>query len=146
MRPSGENSYITTRAINPSRVLRAAEDDSAGAVVLFIGTVRSPNEGHAIEKLEYQAYREMAEKRMQKIESEARSRWPLKKVVMVHREGELRVGDVSVAVAVSAEHRAEAYEACRYAIEEIKHKLPIWKRERISGGKRVWVEGVPISE
>jgi len=89
-------------------------------------------------------YRGMAERRMQEIEDRVRKKWPVVKIAMVHRYGPLKVGEVSVAVAVSCEHRAEAFEACRYAIDTIKGTLPMWKKERLRGGTQVWVKGTPI--
>jgi molybdopterin synthase catalytic subunit len=134
---------ITRRRIDPGAVLAQVADPGAGGAVLFIGTVRNSNEGRRVTALEYEVYRTMAEERMEAIARELRRRWTLKKVRMVHREGRLEVGDVSVAVAVSAEHRAEAFEACRYAIDAIKTSLPLWKKE-YGKGKTSWVEGVPL--
>ncbi len=145
-RRTGDSLHLTKRTINPAEVINSVKDESAGGVVLFLGTVRSTNKGRTVEKLEYQTYHAMAERRMRLIEAEVRRRWRVKKMRMVHREGNLRVGEISVAVAVSAEHRLEAFDACRYAIERVKHALPIWKREKIAGGREVWVEGVPIQE
>ena len=125
-------------------MLESVHDNSAGGVVLFLGTVRNRSEGRAVVGLEYEAYREMAEKRLAEVEKEVRARWRVKKITMMHREGRLRVGEVSVAVAVSSEHRAEAFEAARFAIDRIKASAPIWKREVLKGGKKLWVEGVPI--
>jgi len=82
---------------------------------------------------------------MKKIEEMVRKRWPIVAIAMVHRYGRLKVGDVSVAVAVSCEHRAEAFEACRYAIDTIKGTLPLWKKEKFQGGAEAWVKGSPIS-
>ena len=82
---------------------------------------------------------------MAELESEARSKWPVRKIVMVHRYGKLRVGDVSVVVAVSSEHRAEAFEACRFLIDAIKRTLPLWKKEKLRSGKEAWTKGEPIS-
>jgi len=140
---SGRTSRITRRRIEPARILGEVMDKSAGGTVLFVGTIREKSELGKVNALEYQAYSKMAEKRMKKIEAEVRARWPVKKVRMVHREGMLRVGEVSVVVAVSSAHRAEAFEACRYAIDRIKTTLPLWKRERVAGRSR-WVEGTPI--
>ncbi len=145
-RRSSDSLYLTKRPINPADVIKWVKDESAGGIVLFLGTVRSTNKGRMVEKLEYQTYHAMADRRMRLIEAEVRKRWRVKKVRMVHREGNLQVGEISVAVAVSAEHRLEAFEACRYAIERVKHALPIWKREKIAGGREVWVEGAPIQE
>jgi len=86
------------------------------------------------------------DRRVREIEAEVRERWPVKKVKILHREGSLPVGEISVAVAVSSEHREEAFEACRFAIGTVKHSLPVWKREKIVGGGELWVEGEPIRE
>lgn len=114
--------------------------------MIFLGTVRNRSEGRRVVGLEYDVYREMAESRMRRIEREVRKRWPVTKVSMVHRYGKLRVGEVSVAVAVSSEHRADAFAACRYAIDTIKSTLPLWKKEKPRRGRAEWVKGVPITE
>ncbi|MDG6989120.1 MAG: molybdenum cofactor biosynthesis protein MoaE [Nitrososphaerota archaeon] len=120
-------------------------DRGAGGTVVFIGTVRMKSKAGDVDAMEYEAYSKMAEKRLKQIEAEARTKWPVKQLTMIHREGFLRVGEASVVVAVSSEHRADAFEACRYAIDRIKTTLPLWKRERIRGKGR-WVEGVPIKK
>lgn len=132
---------LTTERIDPASVLGAAEDGAAGGAVLFVGRVRNRSESGAVERIEYEAYVPMAERRLAEIEREVRRRWPVRGVEIVHRVGSLGVGEVSVAVAVSAPHRAEAFEACTHAIERIKHEVPIWKKERLAGGEEVWVEG-----
>jgi molybdopterin synthase catalytic subunit len=142
MRPL--RSCVTRKKITPSKVLESVHDNSAGGVVLFLGTVRNRSEGRAVVGLEYETYHEMAEKRLAEVEKEVRARWRVKKMTMIHREGRLRVGEVSVAVAVSSEHRAEAFEAARFAIDRIKTSAPIWKKELLSGGKKHWVDGIPI--
>jgi molybdopterin synthase catalytic subunit len=142
MRPL--RSYVTQRKISPAKVLESVHDNSAGGVVLFLGTVRNQSQGRAVIGLEYETYHEMAEKRLAEVEKEVRARWRVKKMTMIHREGRLRVGEVSVAVAVSSEHRAEAFEAARFAIDRIKTSAPIWKREALRGGKKFWVDGIPI--
>ena len=126
-------------------MLSSVRDPSAGGTVLFLGTVRNRSEGKRVVGLEYEVYKELAEKRMTEIEEEVRSRWPVKKVAMVHRYGKLEVGEVSVAVAVSSEHRAEAFEAVRFSIDSIKKTLPLWKKERMKGGAESWVNGTPIA-
>ncbi|MDA4132141.1 MAG: molybdenum cofactor biosynthesis protein MoaE [Thaumarchaeota archaeon] len=124
---------------------KAATLEEAGAVVLFLGTVRNNSEAGRVERIEYEAYAPMAEKRLAEAEREVRRRWPRTTgVKIVHRVGSLTIGEVSVAVAVSSPHRAEAFEACRHAIEMIKRDVPIWKREKLSDGSEVWVEGVPF--
>ena len=135
---------ITARAIDPAAVLESVRDPSAGGTVIFLGTVRKRSEGKKVERLEYQVYKAMAEKKMSELEAQVKSRWPVKKIAMVHRYGRLEVGEVSVAVAVSCEHRAEAFQACRFAIDTIKRSLPLWKKERFSGGEESWVKGTPI--
>jgi molybdopterin synthase catalytic subunit len=134
---------LTHERIDPARLLRSAGDPGAGATVLFLGTVRDNSEAGSVEKIEYEAYEQMAEKGLAQAAEEVRRRWPdTKHVEIVHRVGGLSVGDISVAVVVASAHRAEAFEACRHAIERVKHDVPIWKREKLAGGKEVWVEGV----
>lgn len=135
---------ITDSPINPSEILASVQDDSAGGTVVFLGTIRNRNEGKLVRGLRYEVYREMAERRMLEIEGEVKKKWRVRKMAMVHRYGDLRVGEVSVAVAVSSEHRAEAFEACRYAIDTIKRTLPLWKKEKGKGGEESWVAGTPI--
>src|SRR5207244_1627639 len=97
-----------------------------------------------VSEILYEAYEEMAEKRLAQIEAQVQRTWPVKQIRIVHRLGRLRLGDVSVAVAVATEHRAEAFDACRNAIERIKHDVPIWKKEKLVGGGEEWVGGRPI--
>ncbi len=137
---------ITTRCIDVAKLLDSVRDPHAGGTVLFLGTVRKRDEGREVEGLEYEVYKEMAEKKMKEIETALMARWPLKRVSLIHRYGKLRVGEVSVAVAVSSEHRAEAFEAGRYAIDAIKTTLPLWKKEKLAGGSEAWVRGAPIAE
>ena len=136
--------YITRLPIDPRKVLAKVGDPEAGGTVLFVGTIRRRSGGKNVEGLTYEVYRKMAERRMGEIEDTVRKRWPVEKMAMVHRYGALRVGDVSVAVAVSCQHRAEAFEACRYAIDTIKRVLPMWKKEKMAGGRDQWVSGTPI--
>jgi molybdopterin synthase catalytic subunit len=133
-------SGITRRPIDPAKVLGSVADDAAGGVVLFLGTVRKTNRGRAVSAVDYEAYKLMAERRLDGLAKEIRRRWPVRALTMVHRIGTLKVGEVSVAVAVSAPHRAEAFEAARFAIDRIKKSLPIWKHEILRGGDRVWLE------
>jgi molybdopterin synthase catalytic subunit len=140
-----KHARLTRERIDPAAILSAVGDPAAGAVALFLGTVRDNSEAGSVKRIEYEAYEPMAEKMLAHAEEEVRRRWPATTgVEIVHRVGELRVGEVSVAVAVSSPHRAEAFEACRHAIETIKHEVPIWKRERLTDGNEVWVKGVPV--
>ena len=136
--------YVTRRPIEPGRVLASVSDPDAGGTVLFVGAIRRRSEGKTVDGLTYEVYREMAERKMKEIEGRVRMRWPVIKMAMIHRYGALEVGDVSVAVAVSCQHRAQAFEACRYAIDTIKRTIPIWKKEMFSGGTQAWVKGNPI--
>src|SRR5215217_2052244 len=106
---------ISERHIDVEMLLANVKDDSAGATILFLGTVRNHNDDYAVSGIYYEAYIRMAEEAMAKIEEEAVKRWNLKKFAAMHRIGNLKIGEVSVAIAVSSEHRAEAFEAGRYA-------------------------------
>ena len=110
-----------------------------GAVCLFVGVVRNENRGRPVLRLEYEAYEEMALPLMAEIEVETRDRWPVSDVRMVHRLGPLAIGEASVAVAVASPHRAEAFAACRHAIDTLKAKVPIWKKEFYADGA-VWLQ------
>ena len=129
---------VTDEPIDASALLAAVGDDGAGGTVLFVGTTRDENDGRRVERLEYEAYREMATAEMAAIGAEIARRWPVKAVAMVHRVGVVAIGEASVAVAVSAPHRAEAFEACRYGIDTLKARVPIWKKEHYAGGA-VWI-------
>ena len=111
----------------------------SGAVVTFLGTVRDLTDGRVTTALDYEAHPALAEKALAEIEAEARRRWPVGELAVVHRLGRLDVGDVSVAIAVSCPHRAEAFEACRYVIERLKERVPIWKKENWADGSGEWV-------
>jgi len=112
---------------------------ACGALVTFLGTVRDLTDGRQTVALDYEAHASMAEKKLAEIEQQTRERWPVGEMAMVHRLGYLEVGEVSVAVAVSCPHRAEAFEACRFAIERLKEFVPIWKRENWADGSTEWV-------
>jgi molybdopterin synthase catalytic subunit len=117
----------------------AVRRPDCGAVVTFLGTVRDLTDGKVTIALDYEAYPGMAEKKMAEIERETRARWPVGELLMIHRTGHLSVGEVSVAVAVSCPHRAQAFEACRYAIDRLKELVPIWKKENWADGGTEWV-------
>jgi molybdopterin synthase catalytic subunit len=110
-----------------------------GALCLFVGVVRNENGGKAVLRLEYEAYEEMALPMMADIESETRGRWAVTEVKIVHRLGPLSIGEASVAVAVASPHRAEAFAACRHAIDTLKAKVPIWKKEFYADGS-LWLQ------
>jgi molybdopterin synthase catalytic subunit len=110
-----------------------------GAVVTFLGTVRDLTGDKITVALDYEAYPAMAEKILTEIERDARARWPIGDIVLVHRLGHLTVGAISVAVAVSCPHRADAFAACRHAIDRLKELVPLWKKENWADGASEWV-------
>jgi len=132
---------VTREAIDPAALIRAVTTPSDGAVLLFWGVVRNHHEGEAVDHLHYDAYEPMAEAKLAEIVGEARERWPVGAIAVVHRVGRLEVGEASVGIAVASPHRAEAYDASRFIIEELKRRVPIWKREGyVEGGSR-WLDG-----
>jgi molybdopterin synthase catalytic subunit len=125
--------------IDPTDVIDRVGRPEAGAVVLFLGTVRETTGSRRTSSLEYECYREMAEKKLQELEAEARGRWPLVACAIVHRLGHLAVGETSVAIALSAAHRRPAFEAGQWLIDRIKEVVPIWKKENYADGTSDWV-------
>ena len=113
--------------------------DDAGGVVSFVGAVRDHSRGHDIERLEYEAYPEMAVREMQKIAEAAHQKWPGTRVAIAHRVGRLEIGEAAVVIVAASKHRAEAFEACRFAIDTLKVTVPIWKKEVATGGT-YWVD------
>ena len=130
---------LTHDPIDFTALTQAVRSPHCGAVALFLGTVRDLTGDEVTEFLEYEAYPPMAEKKLNEIEAEVRSRWKLGAVAMVHRLGRLGVGEISVAVAVSAPHRDAAFEACRFAIDTLKQVVPIWKKDLASVGTGSWI-------
>jgi molybdopterin synthase catalytic subunit len=130
---------LTNDAIDFHALTESVRSAHCGAVVLFLGTVRDLTGEQVTVFLDYDAYAPMAEKKLAEIELEVRKRWPVGDVALVHRLGRLEVGEVSVAVAVSCPHRAEAFDACRYAIDALKELVPIWKKENAPDGTGEWV-------
>lgn len=129
---------LAREAIDLAGLLATVADPAAGAVVLFCGTVRDNARGRRVEFLEYEAYTALAEKEMRRIGEEAVRRWPLCRVAVTHRLGHLEVGETSVAIAVSAPHRGEAFEAGRFLIDTLKQTVPIWKKE-VWGSGAEWI-------
>jgi molybdopterin synthase catalytic subunit len=132
---------VTTDPIDPCTVLDDCAADTDGAVILFLGVVRNQNEGRDVGHLDYQAYPPMAESTLREIVGEARERWRTGEMAVTHRYGRLEIGEVSVAIAVAAPHRGDAYGASRYIIEELKKRVPIWKREGYLDGESEWLRG-----
>jgi molybdopterin synthase catalytic subunit len=129
---------ISRRRLDLGRVLAAVRSPTAGAVVVFAGTTRRTNAGRRVERLEYEAHERMALREMRRLGTDAKRRWRLARVAMVHRTGVVPVGEPSVVIAVSAAHRDEAFTAGRWLIDRLKEIVPIWKKERYRGGY-VWI-------
>lgn len=131
--------YLSRRPIDVAELAAHVESASRGAVVSFVGLVRDHHGGRAVVRLEYSAYEPMAEAECARIIAEAEARWPVA-VALRHRVGELAIGETAVAVAAAAAHRGEAFDACRRVIEEVKSRVPIWKREYYADGSVAWVD------
>ncbi len=131
--------WLSETPIDAAMVEEKVRWAGCGGVVTFLGAVRAESRGKKIERLEYEAYGGMAVKKMREIGEEMARRWPGVRVAIAHRTGALDVGEVAVAIAVAAPHRAEAFEACRYAIDRLKEVVPIWKKEIAEDGA-CWVE------
>ena len=133
-------SRIVKESIDAGAVISSVGAAEAGAVLSFAGTVRNNHRGRDVTGIEYHAYESMAIRQMDHIEDEVRERWPEARVLIVHRVGYLAVGETSVLIAVSSPHREEGFAALRYAIDTLKQKVPIWKKEMYVDG-HAWIEG-----
>jgi molybdopterin synthase catalytic subunit len=130
---------LTHDPIDHAALTEQVRSPHCGAVVTFLGTVRDLTGERVTVALDYEAYPGMAEKKLAEIEADTRARWSVGDIALVHRLGRLEVGEVSVAVAVSSPHRADAFAACRHAIDRLKELVPIWKREHWNDGTTEWV-------
>ncbi|MBI2087242.1 MAG: molybdenum cofactor biosynthesis protein MoaE [Deltaproteobacteria bacterium] len=129
---------VTQEPLNLQALVDYVTDPEAGAIVTFIGTTRNHNEGRRVISLDYEAYPEMAEKELKRLGEEAKRRWKIQRMAIVHRVGRVEITEPSVVIAVAAAHRDDAFQACRFAIEEIKKSVPIWKKEVYEGGE-IWI-------
>lgn len=136
---------LTHDPIDFAALTESVRSNQAGAVVLFLGTVREMTQGRQTLALDYEAYGPMAEAKMAELLAEAQAKWPVIHAAIVHRLGHLELGDVSVAVAVSTPHRHQAFEAGKYLIDRLKEVVPIWKKENWSDGTTEWVHPCPPS-
>ena len=130
---------FTQSAIDTDGARRELLDLGAGGYVSFEGWVRDHNEGLKVARLEYEAFQELGLKEGERILAEALRRFPLKHALCIHRLGSLELSDMAVWVGVSSAHRSEAFDACRFIIDEVKHRLPIWKKEHYRSGDSGWV-------
>jgi len=131
---------IVTGTIDPASLIDEVSSPQYGAISLFIGTVREVNEGRSVSGIEYSAYKSMASAELERILDEAVERFGISALVVEHRIGLLGLGEVSVAIAAAHPHRAPALDSTRYVIEEIKKRVPIWKKEHYADGTREWVD------
>jgi molybdopterin synthase catalytic subunit/molybdopterin converting factor small subunit len=130
---------VVTEPLSPDAIADEVDDPGAGGIVIFSGVVRNETGGRPVKFLEYEAHAPMAEVKMREIGETVRGRWPgVKRVAMLHRIGRLEIGEASVLIAVAAAHRGDAFDACRYAIDTLKHTVPVWKKEHFEDGE-VWV-------
>jgi molybdopterin synthase catalytic subunit len=131
---------LTREPLDPAPLVNAVRKDESGAVAVFYGVVRNENLGRRVKYLEYDAYPEMAVKKMREVADEVRKKFPITDVGILHRMGRVEIGETSLLVAVSSPHRKEAFEACHYAVDRVKHIVPVWKKEVWEDGSE-WTEG-----
>ncbi|AGS71710.1 molybdenum cofactor biosynthesis protein MoaE [Streptomyces collinus] len=129
---------VRETALSVDEVFRAVGDDAAGGIALFVGTVRNHDGGADVDALGYSCH-PSAEDEMRRVAEKVVAEYPVRALAAVHRVGDLKVGDLAVVVAVSCPHRAEAFEACRRLIDDVKHEVPIWKHQTFSDGTEEWV-------
>jgi molybdopterin synthase catalytic subunit len=130
---------VTTAPIDTAQLQRSLENPAAGGYCAFEGWVRNENDGHVVERLEYEAYEPLVVAEGNRVLAEALEKFPYLQARCVHRVGMLEIGDCAVWIGVAAKHRDEAFKACRYIIDEIKVRLPIWKKEHYADGDSGWV-------
>jgi molybdopterin synthase catalytic subunit len=131
---------ILTSEIDPASLINEVSSPKNGAISLFVGTVREVNEGRSVSAIEYSAYKSMASAELERILDEAQARFEVSALVVEHRMGLLGLGDVSIAIAAAHPHRAPALDCTRFVIEEIKKRVPIWKKEHYADGTREWID------
>jgi molybdopterin converting factor subunit 1 len=132
---------VTRERLEAQKLAELVRQDESGAVVLFSGVARNHSEGRRVLALEYDAYPEMAARKLREVAEEVRGRWPISGIAIHHRMGRLEIGEASLLVAVSSAHRREAFEACQYAVDRVKQTVPIWKKEIWEDGEGAWVAG-----
>jgi molybdopterin synthase catalytic subunit len=137
--------YLTKQPIDITTLIAAVESPARGGIATFLGTVRNHQAGREVLRLQYSAYQPMAEAECARIVEEAQAKWEVA-VSMAHRLGQLEIGDTAVAVVAAGAHREEAFAACRYLIEQVKRRVPIWKQEFYADGSVGWVEPSTGSE
>lgn len=133
---------LTNDPLQVKAVVKTVQSNRAGAIDVFIGTVRNNTQQRVVERLDFEAYETMAVTEMEKLAKQACERWPVEKIAICHRNGTLQIGDIAVIIAVSTPHRQAAFEACKFVIDTLKQTVPIWKKEVFDNGE-VWVSAHP---
>ena len=132
--------YLTREALSVDRLVAEVAASTFGGTCVFLGTVRNGPDEHGVTAIEYSAYEEMVDAEFSRLLADARSRWPETRIAVRHRLGTIPVGEASIAIVAAAAHRAQAFEACRYVIEGVKQRIPVWKKELRVDGSEVWVD------
>lgn len=137
---------ITEQVLDPELLKRETENPACGALIVFEGTVRNHHRGRQVQRMEYTAYKPLAERVLQELEEETKRRFGVAECRIVHRIGELAIGEASVVIVVRSMHRGDAFDAAEWAIDTLKQRVPIWKNDFYSDGTRAYQDGVPLSE
>ncbi len=137
--------WLTDGPLDAAALLAEVASPGCGGTALFLGSVRRSTEDGDVEGIEYSAYPEMAEAEFDRMVAEVRARWPTARVALRHRTGWIPTGEASIAIAVACPHRAEAFDACRYLIEETKKRVPVFKKEQLEGGAKRWVDPAGVA-
>ena len=137
---------LTDQPLVLEDLLAETADPSCGALIVFAGTVRNHNDGRDVNRIDYSAYAPLAERTMAEIETETLQRFDIQACRVCHRIGALEIGDVSIYAVVRAGHRAEAFEAGRFAVEALKHRVAVWKREHYADGDAEWLDGTALTD
>ena len=137
--------FLTREPIDLNELMKEVIDPKAGAIVTFLGTTRNHSQGKEVKYLEYEAYESMAEKKIGELIAKAYKSWSIHHIALKHRLGRIDLTESSIAIYVSSSHRADAYAASRFLIDEIKKKVPIWKKEYFTDGSQ-WSPGEPVSK
>jgi molybdopterin synthase catalytic subunit len=132
--------YLTRTPLSIDRLVAQVSSPACGGTCVFLGTVRNGPEETGVKAIEYSAYEEMVEAEFGRLVADAARRWPDARIAVQHRLGTIAAGEASIGIAATAPHRAQAFEACRFVIEEVKRRIPVWKKELRLDGSEVWVD------
>jgi molybdopterin synthase catalytic subunit len=133
-------SYLTRAPLPVDHLIAAVSSVACGGTCVFLGSVRNGPDEHGVTAIEYSAYEDMMEAEFARLLADAKARWPDARIAVRHRLGRIPAGEASIAIAAAAPHRAQAFDACRFVIEEVKRRIPVWKKELRADGSEVWVD------